>query len=361
MVFAPWPDWFYSNRTGTDPRPAPTGRRQVVRRPSGLLVSGADSPPACGTTSTSSRRGSPVGCCCRGFGCKDGSGKKKTPLSMGFVGSLGSSCPYGGSILRSGTMTAASATCADRSTGRDCSNYLQSFCGFGWSWNIDPADAFLPGCGAYIAGVALACVTLPTPYGLTYACPHQKVNRPGGSTCAWLAVMDVYRTDLVPRAILCTAGNHPKQAADCSWSCVAGTAPYECFAGCPKCTVGCPPCPPTIGHPGNCCGPGDCDGAWTALGCVSGGSSVQCGVAPAAGCIDDCGTIILSRRYQFIFAGCANGGYVKGCNPICCPPDTDNFGDFAMQMAHYPVFDGMGNLIDVIPLCPDDWLQVFCP
>lgn len=318
--------------------------------------------------------------CCITFNC----GGDPNPTSLDFQLSIAGSCPGGGRITVSGTLTrVAGPSCADLIASGDCSGS----CGCQYLW----AETSPPDCGAYAANIGLTCTCYPNDFFLQTPCDHIPASFSNyRMRCGWEVGIDVYRTDLLVEAIAipCFVGDDDvvtcfdriQSCEDCTWSTgdphTDGTARAYCCCTCSRCNStcnspcgsgsqgdahGCPlPDPPP---PGVCCTTEDCSGEYRPLQCRDPDThvEVQCGPPTVGPCTDSCGTTIGSRRYRWVFGGCNdpdNDG--KGCNPVGCPPNSKNTGDFFINVTHSPTFDFMGNYLGAISNCPGDWIKIGC-
>lgn len=324
--------------------------------------------------------------CCVNHGCLNVDGTKDyNPSSLQFNLSIAGSCPHGGKITASGTLTrdGPDSTCADLISDGNCNRA----CGCSYSWTI--ADADIPPCGAYIYSANISCVILAG-YNLLASCPHvaQKVGNWKG-VAAWTASVQVNRTDQLVEAIAipCFVGDDDvvtcfdriQSCDDCSvWTNgdphTDGTARAYCCCTCPRCNSTCNApcgsgsqgdahgCPLPADFVGACCQTEDCAGEYIDISCHDPDTHVviNCGPDPAEGCLAACGPIFKTRRYSWIFMGCRSPDDEKGCQPTACPPDPKNYGDFYVKIADYPIFDEFGVFLNTAPNCVGDFLEVGC-
>ncbi len=344
---------------------------------------------SCTEVGTKLGMGNPCACCGPSFGCgwQDGV-YKPFPKTLSFILSIASLCPEGPENIISGTLTYQEDTIdvCDPAEVLNCdpadnASLPRRVCACFYNWDIDPGD--IPACGQYVESVRFFCQPVnyrPDEEGHVQVwagtgCAHQKLD-----TCVWWMSAVIKRTDRITTGIqvacdavvddMRTCYDKVQDPVTCGFS--NGTAHTDPFPGptsaavlcecaaCPAdyCIGNCTPACLSCADTGLCCNT-DCLDDYTSGDCQFLGSPITCG--PACNAPDtpaDCNT--QARNLLWGHFSCAEDGQVRGLNPVCCPPNDDDTGDFFLEMRQHGEYDGDGFFLDFASNCEDDYVQIFC-
>jgi hypothetical protein len=281
---------------------------------------------------------------------------KEWPDELDFVASVGGSCPEAFNATVSGTAVhGVKPTCLELEEADPprCTN-----CSCLYTWEIDPGD--IPVCGPYVGTVYLECGLqiageddIPV-LGAISGCDHLRYEK-----YYWHAVILVHRADTLrrspPPCEQCPieepcATYYPVQLGDCTWDCQQVAEPDNggCNLACPPC-YDCHACGPSDDI---CCGVDGCEECEVTETCPA-NICVDCWhyLSGTSGPIDpSCDNYcplndVYSRIYEWYPTNCVDPNLIEGCNPVSCPPDPANTGDFYLMY-------GCGD---------EDFIEWFCP